>query len=257
MARNRMIKPEFWDDEKLAKTSRDARLTYIGLWNFSDDYGVVKGNPSWLKNHIFPYEDSMSIQKFTTILNELSSGSWILPFDHNGEAYFFIKNFLSHQVINRPSKQRNPVPPDNIAEYSVSTHSVLTDEIKDKDKLNEEENKKIYCRVVSYLNEKTGKQFKDTTKKTQDLITARLNDNFTEANFFAVIDNKASKWLKDPKMCEYLRPETLFGTKFESYLNETGGGNGTNLGINQGKNGKNETEPDFSGYDEGATVYKV
>jgi len=45
-----MIKTEFWDDEKLATISRDARLTYIALWNFSDDYGVVKGHHARLEN---------------------------------------------------------------------------------------------------------------------------------------------------------------------------------------------------------------
>lgn len=55
MARSRMIKPEFWDDEKLASISRDARLTFIGLWNHSDDFAVVKGHASWLKNKIFSY----------------------------------------------------------------------------------------------------------------------------------------------------------------------------------------------------------
>ena len=84
MARSRMIRPEFWDDEKLAlQTSRDARLTFIGLWNHSDDYGVVKGNVTWLKNHIFPYEDSLSIQKFTGWLTELEFGAWIIPFNGN------------------------------------------------------------------------------------------------------------------------------------------------------------------------------
>jgi hypothetical protein len=52
-----MIKPEFWSDEKLAALSLQARLIYIGLWNLSDDYGVVKGHPSWLKNSIYPYDD--------------------------------------------------------------------------------------------------------------------------------------------------------------------------------------------------------
>lgn len=122
-------------------------------------------------------------------------------------------------------------------------------------KLNE--TKEIYCRVISYLNRKTGKQFKDSSKKTKELITARINEKFTEEDFFTVIDNKTSKWLRDPKMCEYLRPETLFGTKFESYLNDTGGGNGSCGRINQGKNGKNEIEPDFSEYDQGATVFKI
>ena len=137
-----MIKPEFWDDEKLSKISRDARLIFIGLWNHSDDYGVVKGNAVWLKNHILPYEDSLSIQKFSGWLSELEKGGWIIKFDADGESYYFIRNFLRHQSINRPSKQRNPTPPDNIHEYSVSVHGGLTDEteteteVKQKQKQN-------------------------------------------------------------------------------------------------------------------------
>jgi len=57
MARIRTIKPEFWDDEKLSLVSRDARLTFIGMWTFSDDYGVVKGASVWLKSKIFPYDN--------------------------------------------------------------------------------------------------------------------------------------------------------------------------------------------------------
>ena len=131
MARSRMIKPEFWDDEKLAtQTSRDARLTFIGLWNHSDDYGVVKGNAGWLKNHIFPYEDSLSTQKFSGWLTELESGSWIVPFTADNEKFYFIRNFLKHQFVNRPSKQRNPIPPDNIIDGSMTAHGVLIDEIE-------------------------------------------------------------------------------------------------------------------------------
>jgi len=54
MPRIRTIKPEFFDDEKLAQTSRDARLAFIGLLVHSDDYGVVKENPRWLKARVFP-----------------------------------------------------------------------------------------------------------------------------------------------------------------------------------------------------------
>lgn len=74
--------------------------------------------------------------------------------------------------------------------------------------------------IVAYLNEKTGKDFKFTTKKTQTLINARLKEGFNEDDFKRVIDNKCSEWLKDEKMNQYLRPDTLFGTKFESYLNQ-------------------------------------
>ena len=76
-----------------------------------------------------------------------------------------------------------------------------------------------YQEVVEYLNQKTGKNFKHTSKVTQRHIRARLAEGFTVSDFKQVIDKKCSDWLRDQKMKEYLRPETLFGTKFESYLN--------------------------------------
>ena len=48
-----------------------------------------------------------------------------------------------------------------------------------------------------------------------------MNEGFTVDDFKKVIDNKSAEWGKDSKMSKYLRPETLFGTKFESYLNQT------------------------------------
>ena len=76
-----------------------------------------------------------------------------------------------------------------------------------------------YQEVVEYLNQKTGKNFKHTSKVTQRHIRARLAEGFTVSEFKQVLDKKSSDWLRDQKMKEYLRPETLFGTKFESYLN--------------------------------------
>lgn len=77
----------------------------------------------------------------------------------------------------------------------------------------------IYKDIVEYLNEKTGKSFKSTTKKTQSCIHARLAEGFKEDDFKTVIDKKCAEWIGNEKMEQYLRPETLFGTKFESYLN--------------------------------------
>lgn len=77
-----------------------------------------------------------------------------------------------------------------------------------------------YKDILSYLNEKTDKNFKHTTKKTQDLIKARTKEGFTKEDFYKVIDNKVTEWKNDPKMERYLRPDTLFGTKFEGYLNQ-------------------------------------
>lgn len=76
-----------------------------------------------------------------------------------------------------------------------------------------------YEEIVQYLNQKTGKNFKSTSKATQRHIKARFTDGFVLDDFKQVIDNKCGDWLRDRKMKEYLRPETLFGAKFESYLN--------------------------------------
>lgn len=73
--------------------------------------------------------------------------------------------------------------------------------------------------IVGHLNEKAGKGFKHTSKETQTLIRARMNDGYTLENFATVIDKMCAKWKGDPKMDDYLRPSTLFGTKFENYLN--------------------------------------
>jgi uncharacterized phage protein (TIGR02220 family) len=80
-----------------------------------------------------------------------------------------------------------------------------------------------YAEIVNYLNEKAGTRYKPTSSKTQSLIKARYKEKFTFEDFKTVIDKKCFEWLKKPNMVQYLRPETLFGTKFESYLNQQGG----------------------------------
>lgn len=77
-----------------------------------------------------------------------------------------------------------------------------------------------YQSIVSYLNQKTGKSYRSSTKKTKALIKARFNEGFTEDDFKKVVDVKTNDWSSDKAMSKYLRPETLFGTKFEGYLNE-------------------------------------
>lgn len=77
-----------------------------------------------------------------------------------------------------------------------------------------------YKEIIDYLNQKANKKYKHTSQKTQTLIKARFKEKFTLDDFKQVIDIKTAQWLVDPKMSVYLRPETLFGTKFEGYLNE-------------------------------------
>lgn len=73
--------------------------------------------------------------------------------------------------------------------------------------------------IIGRLNEQTGANYRPESKATQTKIHARLAEGYTVEDFVAVIDKKCAEWLNDPKMRAYLRPETLFGTKFESYLN--------------------------------------
>lgn len=73
--------------------------------------------------------------------------------------------------------------------------------------------------IVDYLNQAANTSFKAASKNTQSLINARTREGFTLDDFKAVIDGRVKAWATDPKMSEYLRPQTLFGTKFESYLN--------------------------------------
>lgn len=73
--------------------------------------------------------------------------------------------------------------------------------------------------IVTFLNSVTGSSYRSTTDKTRKLIAARLTEGFTIDDFKAVITKKAKEW-QGTDMAQYLRPETLFGTKFEGYLNQ-------------------------------------
>lgn len=74
--------------------------------------------------------------------------------------------------------------------------------------------------IVEYLNNKIGAHYKPNGKKMKELIKARTNEGYTVKDFKTVIDKKFKSWGNDPKMSLYLRPSTLFGTRFGEYLNE-------------------------------------
>ena len=77
-----------------------------------------------------------------------------------------------------------------------------------------------YQEIVDYLNNSAGTNYRASSKKTRELIKARINEGYTLEDFKVVIEKKTREWINDNKMKAYLRPETLFGTKFEGYLNQ-------------------------------------
>lgn len=79
--------------------------------------------------------------------------------------------------------------------------------------------KSVYDDVINYLNQKANTKYRSSSKKTQEKINARLNEGYTLMDFKNVINKKTDEWI-NTEMEKFLRPETLFGTKFESYLNQ-------------------------------------
>ncbi|WP_342432633.1 conserved phage C-terminal domain-containing protein [Neobacillus sp. FSL H8-0543] len=103
-----------------------------------------------------------------------------------------------------------------------------------------------FSEIIAYLNDHAKTSYKASTKKTKDLITARWNEGFALEDFKTVINKKTAEWINSKEMCKYLRPETLFGTKFESYLNQKEvKQNGSSESIYKGYDFDKEREPDF------------
>lgn len=97
-----------WEDEKFALLPMLARLTFIGLLNFSDDYGVVRSNPAFLKSRIFPYDEALRASEFKGGLDALVSARMLVPLEYRGEGYYVVRTFRSHQIVDRPGKPNVP-----------------------------------------------------------------------------------------------------------------------------------------------------
>jgi hypothetical protein len=207
MPRARMIKPDFWDDERLTcGTTMQARLVYIALWNFSDDYGTVKGNPLWLKNHVFPYDEGLTVAAFKGWLQELEAGLWLVPFEAKGESYYYLPNFTKHQRIDKPSKTiRNPSPPAEVIaaagrggsscvatlfEPSKSPRRALVEPSKSPRRRSESE---------SEVKLKISESEATATPLSKDNKIATLRKQLRKSGKFPDVDSWAAKLLQEGK----------------------------------------------------------
>ena len=77
-----------------------------------------------------------------------------------------------------------------------------------------------YAEIVDYLNKKTNSKYRSSTSATRTLIKTRFKEGYSLSDFKQVIDTKTNDWLFKSDMSKFLRPQTLFGPKFEGYLNE-------------------------------------
>lgn len=114
MARIRSVKPEFWIDRKLARQlSRDARLLYIGLWNFADEHARLIGDPFYVKGQVFPYDDDLTPDGIEKLIEELITARRAVRYEIDGEPYLFLPMLRRHQRLESEKvPSRLPAPPD-------------------------------------------------------------------------------------------------------------------------------------------------
>lgn len=122
MARIRTIKPEMWDDDKLARLPIQANLLLIGMLNFADDTGVIKDNASWIRSKIFSLREDVRKQDVQQWIDALIQARILVPFQHGGEGYLAIRTFKAHQRIDRPQPSKIPADVLQIALDDNSTN---------------------------------------------------------------------------------------------------------------------------------------
>ena len=119
---------------------------------------------------------------------------------------------------NRVNSKSNNLYLDNILsgnpDYNFPTWLEET-AIKDLEKT---KHKELWI-PIAYLNQVANKRYK-FVDKTKRLLLARFKEGYTLEDFKQVIDIKTAEWKDSPEFSKYLRPETLFGTKFDGYLNQ-------------------------------------
>lgn len=140
----------------------------------------------------------------------------------------YLKNYSltknRQEVILSFLKENNQILNDNIEKpilLEIKSEEIIDKKEKTRKKSNiETYPNEVYEEIINFLNESSGKQYRVSSNSSRKIITARLNDGFNVDDFKQVISIKCTKWL-NTDMEQFLRPETLFSNKFDSYLNET------------------------------------
>ncbi len=118
MARIRTIKPEFFEDEGLAKLPPHDRLMFIGTWLLADKNGVLEYRPDWIKAKIFPYEHGETTD-VSQVLPRLVSGRYLVHYEVDGKEYLAVRNFGKHQRITGKEAEgvgRYPLPINELSD---------------------------------------------------------------------------------------------------------------------------------------------
>ena len=194
--------------------------------NYQEEYNGLKIYQCYISSSIISKCTGIELTKTKRLLKTLEEEGFISyvyksKSKHTSSiiyADFIAKNGQKSEPVDEPVDEPvKPIENTAIQGYREPVSEPVSEPLSINISINKSN---IYSRVVARLNEKANKKFKANTKKTIACINARLNEGFLEDDFYKVIDIKSKSWLHDPEMNRYLRPETLFGNKFESYLNE-------------------------------------
>ena len=212
----------FWLENDLVDRediSAMEKLIYMLLARYADKEGKC-----------FPSQDKLckitGIKDYRTIvkyLKQLEEKGLIEIKKNNGKVnVYYLKNVstpptknvgtknATANFVEEPPTKNVGTPPTNFA--GITMHNK-------KDTINNTQYIKEIEEVVIHLNEKAGTKYKYNSKNTTKHIQARIREGYTLEDFKTVIDKKCSEWL-NTDMEKYLCPETLFGSKFEKYLNQ-------------------------------------
>lgn len=121
--RIRTVKPEMWEDEKIACLSRDARLMFIGCFNIADDEGLLRWTPAYIKSNLFMYDDDLGITEIQSLMGEVVDQGLVLEYSPAAakgsvkQKLAWIIKFRVHQKINRP--QASKLTPPSLGNTAV------------------------------------------------------------------------------------------------------------------------------------------
>ncbi|MGK4092952.1 conserved phage C-terminal domain-containing protein [Pediococcus pentosaceus] len=238
MAQRRMFSKKITDTDIFLDMPLSSQALYFHLNMHADDDGFVS-NAKTVKRMIGSSDDDLKLLLTKNFIFAFESGvvvikdwkihNYIRKDTYNTTIYGDEKEQLSQDENGSytlsPRAVDEPSPQVRLGKVRLGKDSNIYSSSNDEPHIDLE----TFKEIISYLNEKAGTKYRASGSKTQRLIKARFNDGFNDEDFKKVIDIKVAEW-SGTDMAKYLRPETLFGTKFESYLNQEVKKNKTNKG---------------------------
>lgn len=224
MAERRMFAKTIIDSDAFLDMPLSAQALYFHLSMRADDDGFVN-NPKKIQRMIGASDDDCKLLIIKRFILAFESGVIVIK---HWRIHNYIQKDRYKETLYKEEKSKLAIDAKNayteadkkpcIQDVSKMYTQDRLELVKDSKELDKGKKNITVAAIVDYLNKAAGTNYRASTKATARHIEARLNEGFSTDDFMTVIDKKVAEW-KNTDMEKYLRPETLFGSKFESYLN--------------------------------------